>query len=179
MNRTNREMNRSQVTRRLDTLCGLCMPVLLGLAGCSYSTQRPFRDDIQTVHVEMFHSEDFRREMEFALTEAIAKRIELDTPYRLARRERADSVLSGSILEVRQQTLGSDFRTDRPRETAVTFVTRWQWKNLQTGKILRDRPRFIYTTTYIPPVGESFDTGLTRGVDGLAERIVTAMENPW
>ena len=158
----------------VSTLAGL-----VSVSGCSYSTERPFRDDIQTVHVEMFDSKDFRRELEFTLTEAIAKRVEVDTPYRLARREQADSVISGSILEIRQRTLGSDFETDRPRETGVTFVTRWQWKNLQTGEILRDQPRFIYTTTYIPPVGESFDTGAVRGLDGLAARIVADMERNW
>ncbi|MEE9294423.1 MAG: LPS assembly lipoprotein LptE [Phycisphaerae bacterium] len=168
----------SRVIARVILCCSFAAGVV-PLWGCSYSTERPFRDDIQSVHVEMFHSRDFRRELEFALTEAIAKRIEVDTPYRLARRERADSVLSGSILEVHQRTLGSDFRTDRPRETGVTFVARWQWKNLQTGEILRDQPRFIYTTTYIPPVGESFDTGVVRGMDGLAERIVAMMEKSW
>lgn len=148
-------------------------------AGCGYSTKRPFRDDIQTVHVEMFQSKDFRREMEFSLTEALAKRIEMDTPYRLARRERADSVLSGEILQVREQTLGTDFETDLPRETGLTLVARWRWKDLRTGEIIRDQPRTVFTTTFITPVGESFRTGTTRGLDGLAERIVTGMENDW
>ena len=56
------------------------MLIILGmmvLSGCSYSTQRPFRTDIQTIHVEMFHSKEFRRELEFRLTESIIKRIEL------------------------------------------------------------------------------------------------------
>ncbi len=155
-------------------------PIMAGLSGgCGYSTERPFRDDIQTVHVEMFHSKDFRRGLEFQLTEAVAKRVEMETPYRLARRDRADSVLSGEILEVRERTLGSDFLTDRPRETALTIVARWRWKDLRTGELLRDRPRDVFTTTYIPPVGETFRTGSIRGLDGIAAMWVQAMEKPW
>ncbi len=161
-----------------------CLMLFAGLAcgaatGCGYSTDRPFRDDIQSVHVEMFHTKDFRRDLEFALSEALAKRIEMDTPYRLARRERADSVLSGEILQVRQATLGADFRRDLPREMALTVVARWRWKDLRTGEILREQPRTVYTTTYIPPVGETFQTGAMRGLEGLAEQIVAAMEKDW
>lgn len=161
------------------TLISLAPLMMVAVSGCTYSTSRPFPDDIQTVHVEMFHSRDFRRELEFSLTEALAKRIEMDTPYRLARRERADTVLSGEILRVREQTLGTDFETDLPRETGLTIVAGWRWKDLRTGKIIRDQPRMVFTTTFIPPVGESFRTGTTRGLDGLAERIVMAMENDW
>lgn len=151
----------------------------IAMVGCGYSTERPFRDDIQTVHVEMFQSKEFRRDLEFQLTEAIAKRIEVDTPYRIAGRDKADSVLSGEIVRVRQRTFGRDFDTDLPRETGVTLVTRWRWKDLRNGAILKEYPNFVYTTTYIPPVGETFDTGAVRGVDGMAERIVAAMEKDW
>lgn len=168
----------------LDRICisRICCAMLLCtvITGCGYTTKRPFRDDIQTVFVEMLHSREFRRELEFSLSEAIVKRIELDTPYKIAPRSRADSVLSGEILEVRQATLGTDFDTDLPRETAATIVMSWRWKDLRTGEMLRQRPRAIYTTTYIPPVGETFQTGMLRGLDGLAEQVVVeVMESGW
>jgi hypothetical protein len=146
--------------------------------GCGYSTERPFRDDIQTIHVEMLHSKEFRRELEFKLTEALVKRIEMDTPYRIAPRERADSVLSGEIIEVQQNIFGTDFDTDLPREKGATIVMNWRWKNLRTGE-LQDVPRQLYTTSYIPPVGEEFDTAMVRGLDGIAEQVVEAMEIEW
>ncbi len=153
--------------------------MIVSASGCTYSTERPFRDDIQTVHVEMFQSKDFRRGLEFDLTEALAKRIEMDTPYRLSRSDRADSSLSGEILSVNQRVLGHDFRTNRPREYVLTVSARWRWKDLRSGEIIREHPEFIYTTSYIPPVGESFEVGSMRTLDGLAERIVSAMENEW
>lgn len=160
------------------SLIAVALPAAVVNTGCGYSTERPFRRDIQSVHVEMFDSKEFRRELEFKLTESLAKRIEMDTPYRIATRERADSVLSGEIVRVDQRTLGTDFETDRPRELASTVVVNWRWKNLKTGEI-QDMPRQVYTTSYIPPVGESFDTATVRGLDGLAEQIVASMESGW
>jgi len=142
-------------------------------------SERPFPTDIQTVCVEMLHSKEFRREIEIELTEALVKRIEMDTPYRIAPCDRADSAISGEIIEVQQRTIGTDFDTDLPREIGATIVMSWRWKDLRTGEMLRERGRFLYTTTYIPPVGETFETGMTRGLDGMAERIVEAMEKSW
>jgi hypothetical protein len=50
---------------------------------------------------------------------------------------------------------------------------------MDTGNILVERPRFVYQTSYIPPVGETFTQGMTRALDGLAELIVESMETEW
>lgn len=155
------------------------LPLITVATGCGYSARRPFRTDIQTVCVEMFESKDFRRELEFRLTESIVKRIEMDTPYRIAPKEKADALLSGEILGVKNRTFGDDFDTDLPREIGSTITVRLRFQDLRTGDVLMERPRFVYQTTYIPPVGETFDTGMRRGLDGLAEQIVEALEEDW
>lgn len=160
-------------------LAALVMLLVLGGVGCGYSTARPFPADIRTIHVEMFHSREFRRELEFRLTEAVVKRIEMDTPYRIAPLDRADAVLTGEILEVRNRTLGNDFDTDLPREIGSTIIVRVRLKDLRSGRIIMDRPRELHQVSYIPPVGETFTQGMTRGLDGLAEQIVEAMETEW
>ena len=152
---------------------------LIGMTGCGYTTTRPFRTDIQTIHVEMFHSKEFRRELEFRLTEAIVKRIEMDTPYRIAPRRTADAILTGEILAVENRTFGDDFDLDLPREIGSTVAIRFRVQNMLSGEILVDRPRFVYQTSYIPPVGETFNQGMTRALDGMAEQIVEAMESSW
>jgi hypothetical protein len=149
-------------------------------SGCDYSSRRPFPSGIQTVHVEMLQSKEFRRELEFALTEALVKRIEMDTPYRIADKTKADTVFTGEILEVRQRSLGRDFNYDQPREIGATVVMRYRWQDLRTGEILVDRPQFVHMCSYIPPVGETFTKGVAiRGLDGMAERIVETMETGW
>ncbi len=148
-------------------------------SGCGYSMTRPFPDGIESVHVETFHSKDFRRGLEFELSEALVKRINMDTPYRIAALKTADTVLSGEILEVRNRSVGNDFVTQRPREITATVVAAFRWKDLRSGKIILERERFMYTTSYIPPVGETFSKGMVRGLDGMAEVIVEAMESSW
>jgi hypothetical protein len=156
-----------------------CLLAAALLPGCSYSTVRPFRTDIQTIHVEMFHSKEFRRELEFRLTEAISKRIEMDTPYRLESRRKADAVLSGELLEIRNRTFGDDFSLDQPREIGSSVVVRFRMQDMRSGEILVEHPHFAFQTSYIPPVGESFTQGMTRAFDGVAERIVEMMEKDW
>lgn len=148
-------------------------------SGCGYSTARPFRTDIQTIHVDMFHSKEFRRELEFRLTEALVKRIERDTPWRVADREKADVLVTGEILSVENRTFGDDFRFDLPREIGSMVVVRFRVQDMRDGAILMDRPRFVYQTSYIPPADETFTDGMTRAMDGLADQIVEAMETGW
>ena len=148
-------------------------------SGCGYSTRRPFSTDIQSIHVEMFQSKEFRRELEFRLTEAIVKRIEMDTPYRIAPRRIADALMTGEILSVDNRTFGDDFDTNLPREIGSTIVVRFRFQDMRTGEILAQRRRFVYQTSYIPPVGETFDQGMTRGLEGLAEKMVESIESDW
>jgi len=160
--------------------CALLAGALVTCAsGCGYSARRPFATDIQSVHVEILHSREFRRELEFRLTEAIVKRIEMDTPYRIAPRRTADAVLTGEVLSVQNRTFGDEFDTDLPREIGSTVVIRFRVKDMRSGDILVERPRFVYQTSYIPPVDEGFDEGMTRALDGLAEQIVESMESHW
>ncbi len=157
----------------------LCLPLVATVSGCAYSSSRPFSDDIQTVHVKMFHSKEFRRELEFRLTEAISKRIEMDTPYRIAARRRADALLTGEILQVDNRTFGDETDTGRPREIGSTVVVRYRLEDLRSGKLIVEHPRFIYQTSYIPPVGETLSDAMTRALDGMAERMVESMEVAW
>lgn len=158
----------------------MSLAACLAATGCGYSTKRPFPADVQTVHVEMLQSREFRRDLEFFLTEALVKRIEMDTPYRIADKERADTVFAGEILEVRQNVLGDQFRSNDPREIGATIVMRYRWQDQRDGRILVDRPRFVHMDAYVPPVGETFTSGVdVRALDRMAERIVETMETEW
>lgn len=163
--------------------------LLVGLyaAGCGYSTDRSAvirttnskNDRIRTVALDVFQSKEFRRGLELQLTEALAKRIEAKTPFKLAKKDRADTILTGEILEVRQATIGRDFRTVTPRETSETVIVNFQWKDLRSGEVLMDRPRFVQTVDYVKPLGEDFYHASQRAMDRLAERIVEQMESDW
>ncbi|MBU0717499.1 MAG: hypothetical protein KJ749_04555 [Planctomycetes bacterium] len=127
----------------------------------------------------MFQSQEFRRELEFRLSEALVKRIEMDTPYRIGPRRTADAVLTGEIIEVETRNLGNDLETDLPREIGATIAIRCRLQDLRSGDILLEMPKLVYQTSYLPSTGERFTDGMTRGIDGLAERIVENLETSW
>lgn len=157
-------------------VAAVAMPTLVG---CGYSARPPFPRHVGTVYVEMFQSREFRRGLEFMLTEALQKEILQSTPYRIADQQSADTILTGEVLEVRQGVLGRHFETGRPREQQATYVIRLQWRDLRSGQVLADNPRFVQAVEYIPPVGETFHDASVRAMDELAERIVEQMMEPW
>jgi len=158
------------------------LPPVLGLAllvpvlnGCGYRAGGPFRDTVHTVHVEMFSSKTFRRDLEFRLTEAVEKRIAMDTPYRVVSAEKADTILMAEILEERQAAMAPDFLSRQPRDMQLTLAVRVQWKDLRTGALLvPDRP-IIQAVDYLPPTGESEYLAQDRAIDRLAARIVAQL----
>lgn len=152
---------------------------LAAAGGCSYSTDPPFRKDVTTVHVRPFGTREFRRRIEMNLTEAVKKRIQMDTPYRLADERNADTVFTGEVLQVKQATLGRSFGFNTPRETQLTLMVSLQWKDMRNGKVLLERKRWLQTFDYARPVGEQEFDALHGAIDRMAERIVEQMETDW
>jgi len=158
---------------------GAAVTLVLLSTGCGYKAGGPYRTDIRTVYVEMFGSREFRRELEFQLTEAVKKRIGSDTPYRLAPREKADTILTGEVLEERQAAWAPDFRSRQPREKQLTLAVRIQWRDVRTGRLLVDTPVQLQTVDYLTPTGETEKFAQERAVDGLARQIVAKMYEEW
>ena len=158
----------------------LALILLTGLAGgCGYSAGGPFRRDIKTVYVEMFESKEFRRDLEFLLTESVKKRIGMDTPYRLASKEKADTILTGEVLEEKQAAFAPDFLSRLPREKQMTMAVRVQWKDLRNGRVLVDQPVLLQAVDYLPPEGETEKFAQQRAMEKLAGRIVSKMYDEW
>ena len=159
---------------------GLGLLAVAGLAGgCGYSNESLHRTSVRTVYVEMFQSKEFRRGIEFQVTEALRKTIDRGTPYRNAAPQRADTVITGEILEWREATIGHDFITDRPRETAATLSLRFRWQDRRTGKLLVDKPLLVTTVQYVRPTGEDVYDARENAANQIARQIVAAMESPW
>lgn len=153
--------------------------VFLFVTGCGYSSEALFRPDIKTVHVEIFESKEFRRDLEFLLTERVKKRIATDTPYRIASKEKADTILKGELLEERQGAFAPDFGTRRPRDYQMNMVMRVQWKDLRTGAMLFDTPFLLSSVDYLPPAGETEEWAQRKALDRLAQKIVARMYSDW
>ena len=162
----------------LPITAGLFATMLVS-SGCGYSSDTLFRTDVKTVYVQMFETHEFRRDLEFMLTEAVKKRIATDTPYRVASREKADTILKGEVLEERQAVFAPDFRSRQPRDKQMTMVVRVQWKDSRTGRLLMERPELLQAVDYLPPAGESEKYAQQKAIDRLAARIVAQMYSEW
>ena len=149
------------------------------LTGCGYRAGGPYRQDVRTVCVEMFGSKEFRRGLEFQLTEAVQKRIGMDTPYRVADRQNADTILEAEVLEERQSAFAPDFRSRLPRDKQLTLAVQVRWKDLRTGKLLVEQPVLLQAVDYLPPAGETEQLAQERAIDRLASRIVAALSEEW
>jgi len=161
-------------------LCGVWVGLALVCSGgCGYTTKRPHPQSVRSVYVDMFQSREFRRGIEMRLTEAVRKRIDMDTDYRQAPRQRTDTILTGEVKEFRQSALVDDFRTGLPREIVGQLVVSFRWKDVRTGKILAENPNLIQSCNYVRSLNETEFEGLSKAIDDLAERIVEGMETSW
>jgi len=127
----------------------------------------------------MFQSKEFRRDIEFQLTEAVRKQIDTATPYRNAPKSRADTVLEGEVTEWRENAVGTDPITDRPIQNIGTLAIRFRWKDMRTGKLLVDRPLTVTTSDYIRLLGEKSYDAYETAINQMARKIVESMETPW
>jgi hypothetical protein len=161
---------------------------LLGLtlfSGCGksrggYSNEWLYPTNIETVYVEMFENETFRRGLEYELTDALAKRIEAETPYKIVSdRDVADSVISGKIVAIDDKVLSMERQTGRPLEKQADIAAKVNWKNLKTGQFFVENVSVRGAMSYSAWLNQGFDYGSTVAVNRLAERIVEQMQTKW
>ena len=159
--------------------------VLLFLSGCNtgkpgYTNEWLYPDDVETVYVKMFDSMSFRRGHEYVLTDAICKKIEAQTPYKIVSDMNiADTVLSGQIVSLGASVLATDRYSGRPLEYEVLTVVEVKWKNLKTGKVLINNKKAKATGTYSTQLGQDFEYASNVAVNRAADRVIELMELPW
>jgi len=167
--------------------------VLVMVGGCGYSQSGGesnklegtyhwnslYREDIQTVAVPVFSTKDFRRGIEFRLTEAVIKQLESHAPYKVVPKERADTILEGQVTSVKVGTVSKDFQTNLPREQEVVISVDLTWKDLRTGKILLQRSNLQQEAIFYPQMGEGEYAGAQHAIERFALTIVQELQADW
>jgi hypothetical protein len=180
------------VEARIGCSPGKLAPYLLvvafsagGCAGYRVGQQALYRPDVRTVHVPIFESNSYRRNLGEQLSEAVAKEIELKTPYRVVTADRADSVLRGRILSETKRAIAED-KYDIPRLIEAEMVCQVDWIGPQ-GELLTNRImipldqyelRLGQSEQFIPEAGQSVASAHRRLIQQLATQIVDQMEMP-
>jgi hypothetical protein len=156
-------------------LCGGC---LSGGEG-DYTNRWLYPDDVSTVYVEMFDTGGFRRGHEYDFTDALCKRIESETPYKIVSdRNRADTLISGTV-QIRKGVLATDRYEGRPLEYETYAEAMITWKNLKTGDILVDREKVIASASYAPKLDQDLNEASKVALNRAAEKAVELMEIGW
>jgi hypothetical protein len=160
------------------------MHFILGLCGCAemggYSNESLFPQEVSTVCLEMFDNKTFRRNVEYELSDALSKRIEAETPYKIVSSpDRADTVMSGQIVSIGQLALSIERETGRVLEREVELRAVVNWKNLKTGQLLIDNRSVSASASYSRYQMQDFKYASTLAANNLARKIVELMERKW
>jgi len=165
---------------RLLVLPLLCF-CLLAAMGCGYRHQELFTEEYQTVAVPIFENRTFYRTAEFDLSEALVKEIERRTPYKVTSPTTADTIVEGVISDIQQRMVTRRASGGVPQEIELTVTVNFQWKDLRSGEVLRDRRGFQAVGRHIvaQPMGEPIEIAQHAAMEQLAREIVSTMRADW
>jgi len=145
-----------------------------------YSDKSLFPQDVASVRLEMFDNTTFRRGAEYELTDALAKRIESDTPYKIiTSKSRADTVMTGQITNISEAGLSIEYELGGVLEREVLIQAVVNWKNLTTGELLINNQSVTATASYTDRQNQDFKYASTLAANKLAQEIVELMETKW
>jgi riboflavin biosynthesis pyrimidine reductase len=163
----------------------LLLPGCIGIGGYQVGSRSLFGSDIQTVYVPMVEADPTRRHLAERLTEAISKRIEERSPYKVVGRSSADSVLECRIVDKKQRVSLVDPSND-PRQKRDELTLEVRWRDRRSQDIRLDSFAWNDGTTQIAAneaivaeYGQSLLTAEQRQIDRIASQIVGIMESPW
>jgi hypothetical protein len=159
--------------------------------------------NIPTIRVPIFHNLTFIRDVEFELTEAVIKRIEAATPWKVVREGPADAELNGTVINLAKRHILQN-GLNEVREAELTLAVEVIFHDTRTGANLLDpakpqpqappdlvepvptnqppppKPVLVRrSASFIPEIGQSYATARQKVIDEMAVQIVNLMECPW
>jgi len=146
--------------------------------GCAgYTTDSLHPADVRTVAVPVFQSSEFRRGLEVELTRELVRMIELRTPYKVTQKETADTILTGTVVDLKETAVSRD-DDDNVIESDATLYVTYEWKDLRTGTKRSGRP-LHYAWHFAASEQQTLRSAQTTAIRKLAEMIVEDMEKNW
>ncbi|MBR5160863.1 MAG: LptE family protein [Thermoguttaceae bacterium] len=167
----------------LTTLAAACL--LTGCAGYQIGNQSLYAANIQTIYVPMVKAPAISPHLSDRITEAVAKEIEVLTPYKLTQDNYADAVLNIEIVEYKQGINFKD-RWGGPRQDNLEMTAKVELVNRRSltpecaCEFSLDQEGIVLGHgSMIPVAGQSTATEQQEAIDRLARRIVNSLEKPW
>ncbi len=161
----------------------LCFP---GCAAYRFGADGLYPADVRTVCVPVFKSDKLRPGMGAWLTEAVVKKIEQNTNYKVVGRENADTVLEGIVLPITKDVSVTTINDDlREVDMTVQLSVRWVDNHGETVHPGASIPLPVAVAdvsgagSQVTEVGHSTLSTEQEAIEQVASRIVAIMETPW
>jgi len=121
------------MTTRPRLIVGFVIVAVAALHGCRGYTHRfampRGAEDVRTVAVEIFKNKTLYTDVEFEFTDALRKEIAAKTSLKIAPRNKADAVVTGSIESYRRLVL-REFETDEVARYSIVLVVSYKFIRL-------------------------------------------------
>lgn len=156
-------------------------------AGCGSDPTRGYtfggtgRPEVRSVAVPIFENSTFSKGLEVQLTDAVVKEIQRTTPWAVTSRDRAQTVLVGTITGSELRPLTRVRREGYVQEMAVRVFVDFEWRDARTGRVIAGRRGLSASETFVPsrPAAEPIEIGQYAAVQEMAKLIVTEMRTNW
>lgn len=146
------------------------------LTGCGYVAGYRMPPGVETLAVPMFDNRTFplRREVEYDLTGAVRRELQLQTDARIVSSEAADAILEGTILSFDENVV-VEGPLDSVQESSLSVQVRIRLLDRRSSRVLFEHI-VSDQATYSVLDGETLEDARTEAIDEVAERIVAQLE---
>ncbi len=183
-----RQSTRAKQSLIAAALLALCAaPAFTGCAAYHVGARSLYAAEIRTVYVPMIESNSYRRNLGEWLHEALCKRIEQVSHFKVVHTDDADSILKVKLITDTKRILMEN-PNDEPRQVQASWQISAEWIDNATGKELGQPVNVplppalnpIDQSSYLfPELGQSYISAELQIVQRLADQIVSMMEQPW
>jgi Lipopolysaccharide-assembly len=168
----------------------LCLFLVIGIAGCGYSTGSLLPSKYHKIAVQPFQNKvNFINEnylgnyvplLETNVRTAIIDKFLFDGNLHIADPDKADLVLSGDLIGFTQDNLRQDVNQNI-QQYRLRITVALTMKDMTTGKILWQEPNFSGETTYYlsGSQAQTQSGAIDTALDDLATRIVERTVENW
>jgi hypothetical protein len=152
--------------------------LLCCVIGCGYSPGYRLPRGVQEIAVPVFRNETipFRRNIEFDLSRAVKRELQLRSEARLVSEDSADAVLRGTVLEFRQGVL-VESSNGAIEEVGIVVRVGLQLVRTRDQRVLLERV-VEDMASFSSSAGETIEDSRAEAVQEIARRLVAELE-PW
>ena len=165
------------------------------LSGCGYTTRPFIAAEVRNLYVEQFKNKiNFTAEdneyrklrtyfplLEVDITNKVIDKFISDGNFRIVRKEDADVILSGALLEYRRDALRYADNNEDVLEYRVNLAVSLSFWNVKDDEPEWEEGRFVGDTTYFTTgsLAKSESSAVSDAVTDLAKRVVERAVENW